>query len=117
MGRGPRLRGRAGSPNPPGSGSIASVDARLLRTLGIVLLVLLIVVLGLPLAVGMGGMGRCPDCQTAGGFSLFGIYLAIFGTLMLLSLGTLGGVVAARSRRLAFVSAGALERPPRFSSV
>ena len=96
------------------------MDVRLLRTLGIVLLVVLIVVLGLPLALGMGGMGsmgRCPECQTAGGSSLFGICLAILGTMMLLSLGALGGVVAARSRRLAFVSSGALERPPRFLSV
>ncbi len=96
------------------------MDVRLLRTLGIILLVVLIVVLGLPVAVGMGGMGsmsRCPDCATAGGFSLFGICLAVIGTMMLLSLGALGGVVAARSRRFAFVSSGALERPPRSLSV
>lgn len=88
-----------------------------MRTIGIVLLVVLMVVLGLPLAVGMGGMGsmgRCPDCQMAGGSSVFGMCLAILGMMVLLSLSALGGVVAARSRRFAFVSSGALERPPRF---
>lgn len=96
------------------------MDTRLLRTIGIVALVVLIVVLGLPLAIGMGGMGsmgRCPDCQIAGGSSVFTMCLAILGTLMLLALSALGGVVMARLPRFAFVSSGAIERPPRFPSV
>lgn len=96
------------------------MDVRFLRTLAISFLVVLIVVLGLPLAIGMGGMGsmgRCPECQTAGGFPVFGVCLAILGAMILLSLGALGEVLATRSRRFARVSSAALERPPRFLSV
>ena len=91
-----------------------------MRTVGIIVLVVLIVILGLPLAMGMGGMvstGQCPECQTTGGYAALGLCLAILGTILLLTLGALGEAVVMRLRRFTLATSGGIERPPRSFSL
>lgn len=81
--------------------------------MGIVLLVLLVVFLGLPVGIGMTGMGACPECHLSSGSAGTSACLAV---LSLFSLLLLSRSRAPRSRsaipRLLLLPS-TLERPPR----
>ena len=80
-----------------------------LRLLGIVVLVLLIVLLGLPLGMAMG---NCPDCAL-GAHSLVGACLALLAMLLVLAFPAGSSIIAGRSTRARAVAVAVFERPPR----
>ena len=80
--------------------------------LGIVLLVLLVLILGIPLAMPMG-TGACPDCPGLGTSSPAGICAAVLVGLLLLSWAAGSTMVGDRSRRRTRILARSFERPPR----
>ena len=85
----------------------------MLKTLGIVALVLLILLLAIPLGIGMV-MGPCPECPSIGMapaaicFAILAgfLVLAIFGTSALLSF---------KPQHWVLLLARSIERPPRFA--
>jgi len=79
--------------------------------LGIVLLVLVVLVLGIPLAMPMGP-GACPECPMSTG-SLAGVCLAILAGLLLLALAAGSTALVERSHRGLRILAHSFERPPR----
>jgi len=80
--------------------------------LGIVLLVLIVLVLGIPLAMPMGP-GACPECPGLNMGSLVGVCLAILAGLLLLALAAGSTALAERSHRGTRILAHSFERPPR----
>jgi hypothetical protein len=80
--------------------------------LGIVLLVLLMLILGIPLAMPMGTTA-CPECPGVGASSLAGMCVAILVGLLLLSWAAGCTLVGDRSRRRTWILAHPFERPPR----
>ena len=80
--------------------------------LGIVLLVLLMLILGIPLAMPMGTTA-CPECPGLGTSSLVGMCVAILVGLLLLSWAAGSTMVGDRSRRRTRILALSFERPPR----
>jgi len=84
------------------------------QRLTIICLVMLLLLVGVPLAMGMGDMPTCPECSSAGALPLLGMCIAIVAAVV--------GLVApqprlrfrtavSRPRRL--YVAHRLERPPR----
>jgi len=80
--------------------------------LGIVLLVLVVLILGIPLAMPMGG-GACPECPGLGTNSLAGMCVAILVGLLLLAWAAGSTALAERSHRGSRLLAHSFERPPR----
>jgi hypothetical protein len=78
----------------------------------IVLLVLLVLVLGIPLAMPMGA-SACPECPGLGTSSLAGMCLAILVGFLLLSWAAGFTMVGDRSRRRTRILDHSFERPPR----
>lgn len=80
--------------------------------LGVVLLVLLVLILGIPLALPMAG-GACPECPGLGTSSLVGLCLAILVGLLLMAWAAGTSMLAERRYRAASILARPFERPPR----
>lgn len=83
-----------------------------LRVLGIVVLVLLILLIGLPLGMAMGS---CPECDTLGAHSLVGACLALLAMLLVLAFPAGSSIIWGRSVGARLVALAAFERPPRSS--
>jgi hypothetical protein len=80
--------------------------------LAIVLLVVVVLLLGIPLALPMGS-GACPECPGLGAGAMAGSCLAILVGLLLLPLVAGSTVLAERSRNGSRFLAHAIDRPPR----
>ena len=80
--------------------------------LGIVLLVLVVLVLGIPLAMPMGS-GACPQCPGLNPGSLAGVCVAILAGLLLLAMAAGSTALAERLHRDSRVLTRSFERPPR----
>jgi hypothetical protein len=77
--------------------------------LGIVLLVLVVLLLGIPLGMPMG-CSECPGLSTG---SLAGVCVAILAGLVVLALAAGSTALAERSHRGSRLLAHSFERPPR----
>ena len=88
------------------------MDRSTAMKLGVVLLVLVVLVLGIPLAMPMGS-GACPECPGLGAGSLAGVCVAILAGLLLLAMAAGSTTLAERSHSGSRVLAHSFERPPR----
>ena len=88
------------------------MDRSVALKLGIVLLVLIVLILGIPLVMPMGS-GACPECPGLGMSSLAGMCVAILAGLLLVAwaAGSIG--LPERSRRGSSIVVHGFERPPR----
>jgi hypothetical protein len=84
-----------------------------LRTLGIVSLVLLILFLAIPLGIAMV-MGPCPECPSAGMAPMSICFAILAGFLVLPIFGT-SALTRSKLRQRILLLARSLERPPRFA--
>jgi hypothetical protein len=90
----------------------SAMHRSLARKLGIVFLVLVVLVLGIPLAMPMGS-GACPECPGQSTGSLVGVCVAILAGLLLLALAAGSTALTERAHRGSRVLAHSFERPPR----
>jgi len=88
------------------------MDRSTAMKLGIVLLVLVVLILGIPLAMPMGS-GACPECPGLGTGSLTGLCVAILAGLLLLAMAAGSTALAERSHRGSRIPAYSFDRPPR----
>lgn len=89
-----------------------AMDRSAALKVGIVLLVLLVLILGIPLAMPMG-TSACPECPGLGTSCLAGTCVAILVGLLILAWAAGCTMVGDRSRRRTRILAHWLERPPR----
>jgi hypothetical protein len=85
----------------------------MLKALAVFALVLLVLLLAIPLAIGMAMTAGCPECQTPGSLGGIGLCLAILSSLMLVALGfrELAAAASPSSRDLLLVRS--VDRPPQ----
>lgn len=88
------------------------MDRSVALKLGIVLLVLVVLALGIPIAMPMSS-GACPECPGQGASSLAGMCVAILVGLLLLAWAGGSTMLTERSRRGSRILAYQFERPPR----
>lgn len=81
----------------------------------VILLVILVLLLGLPLATGMTGSGFCPDCQSHGPPCPAGVCSAVLVLFALVVVGLAGSFQLGTSRFQRLLLALTLDRPPRFA--
>lgn len=104
-------------PPAPRARSLAALRARLLavliKTLGIVALVLLMLLLAIPLGIGMV-MGPCPQCPSLGMAPVATCLAILAGFLVLAIFGT-SALLSFKPQHRVLLLARSLERPPRFA--
>jgi hypothetical protein len=88
------------------------VDRSAVLKLGIVVLVLIVLLLGIPIAMPMGS-GACPECPGLGSSPLAGMCVAILAGLILLMWAAGSTRLAERPPRRSRILAYCFERPPR----
>jgi hypothetical protein len=81
----------------------------------VILLVVLILLLGLPLAMGMTGPGFCPDCQSHGPPCPAGVCSAVLVLFALAAVGLAASFQLGTSRFPRLLLALSLDKPPRFA--
>lgn len=85
-----------------------------MKTLLLLALVLLLLVIGLPLATGMDDMGSCPACSAPGAPLALAMCLAILAIGMLFTTLAFSGRIAHRDRRSPrCLALATLDRPPQ----
>jgi hypothetical protein len=82
------------------------------RKLMIVGLIVLIIMLALPLGIGMA-MGMCPQCTQPYSPHALELCMAVLTAFVLVVSSTFVPLTTARRRRLLWLLADPLERPPR----
>jgi hypothetical protein len=80
---------------------------------GIIVLVLLVLLLGLPLGMLMPGTAMCPDCGILGSWGA--VCIALLGSLVLLVHRRAGRLLAAPAHGHLLLLADRIDRPPRAS--
>ena len=85
----------------------------MLKTVGIVALVLLILLLAIPLGISMV-MGPCPECSSIGMAPMSVCLAVLVGLLVLAILGT-SALLSFTPEHQVLLLARSLERPPRFA--
>ena len=85
----------------------------MLKTIGIVALVMLLLLLAIPLGIGMV-MGPCPECPTLAAAPMAACLAILVGLMLLAFFGT-SALVSFKTRRRMLLLARRLERPPRFA--
>lgn len=87
-----------------------------MKALIIVLLVLLMLAVGLPLAMGMGDMAPCPNCSALDVSFAVGMCLALFAVGgIFIALAFSGRVRQRNNRSRRLLVASGLERPPQYA--
>jgi hypothetical protein len=81
----------------------------------VILLVVLVLLLGLPLAMGMTGPGFCPDCQSHGPPCPPGVCSALLALFAVVAPGLAASFQLGTSRVRRLLLALSLDRPPRFA--
>ena len=84
-----------------------------LKTIGIVALVLLILLLAIPLGISMV-MGPCPECSSIGTVAMSICLAVLVGLVVLAILGT-STLLSFTPEHKMLLLARSLERPPRFA--
>ena len=84
-----------------------------LKTVGIVTLVLLILLLAIPLGIAMV-MGPCPECPSVG-MAPMAICLAVLVGLLVLAIFGTFALLSFEPEHKVLLLARSLERPPRFA--
>jgi hypothetical protein len=86
----------------------------MVKRVTVICLVMLLLLVGLPLAMGMGDMPTCPECSSAGALPLLGMCVAVVALVMsfVLPLLRLGFQMAVLQPPRLYL-AHRLERPPR----
>jgi hypothetical protein len=81
----------------------------------VVLLVLLVLLLGLPLGMGMTGVGFCPDCESHGPPCPPGLCSALVALFALVAPGLAASFQLDTWRIRRLLLALSLDKPPRFA--
>lgn len=85
-----------------------------MKTLLVLGLVLLLLVVGLPLAMGMGDMAPCPACSAPDAHLAIAMCLAIFAMGAVFMSSSLSRRMPLRSNRIPeFLALSSLDRPPQ----
>jgi hypothetical protein len=84
-----------------------------MKKVAIIGLVVLILLVGMPLAMGMGGMAPCPDCPATTSWSVIGLCAAVLSFFALLVLLASTNMTLLLTTVRAYLLVRRLDRPPR----